>query len=256
MERMKTSRRPRKGEKLDTTPLIRAFKFSTKNKSLAAYKDRHAVLAQKFGVKFPFKIGAKLNGSRKGAITRRLNKVAEFLNPDNQFRFVPLTPSVLKKVSHQREISTAQRTTKGVFVPVPKSTRKTSTQVKFDKKTGKLSVRTGKFKSTFKKYRSTDIVSNPQLVLRDAEKRGAESVFVSIKGHRGGSLKYGYSLKAFMRYMNEELLPDIEEALDDPESYKERKGKPSVFKNWFAVEFVSHEWKRPSRGSKSKPKKK
>lgn len=251
------SRSPSKGQKLDTTPRLRVFKFSTRNKTDAAYRDRQKVLSEKFGVPFTFRKNAKLTGQRKAAITRRLTKYAEFLNPENQFKFVPLTPATLRKVSHLREISSAQRTRGGVFVPVPKSGKRAKTSVKVDRKTGKISVRTGKFKSTFKKYRSVDVVKNPEKIIADAKKRGAESIFVSIKGHRGGSLKYGYSLKSFLHYLTNEtngLLQDVEEGIEEPEEYKRKKGKASVFKNWFAVEFVSHEWKKTS-STKTKFKK-
>jgi hypothetical protein len=252
---MKTSRTPKKGEKLDVTPRLRVFKFSTRNKTEAAYRDRQKVLADKFGVSFTFRRNAKLTGQRKAAITRRLNKYAEFLNPENGFKFVPLTPATLRKVSHRREISKAQRTGGGVFVPVPKTKRKNV--VRIDRKSGAVSVQSGKFKSTFKKYRSRDVVMNPQKILEDAKKRGAESIFVSIKGHRGGVLKYGYSLKAFMHYLTNDtdgLLADVELALDDPAEYRKQFGESSVFKNWFAVEFVSHAWKKP-RKTKTKKRK-
>lgn len=244
---MKPSRKPVKGQKLDTTPRLRAFKFSTKNKSDAAYRDRLRVLKTKYGVAFPFAVNAKLNGARKGAITRRLNKVVEFLNPDNRFAFVPLPPSTLKKISHRRELSKEQRTKTGVFVPKPKSGRK-KTRVRVNPKTGEIQTRTGKFTSTFKKYKSADVVRDPERIIRDAKKRGAESIFVSIKGHRGKSNKYGYNLKQFMRYMNEQILPDIEDAQDDEE-------KQTAFRNWFGVEFVSYKWGRSTAPRNQKRKK-
>lgn len=240
------SRSPVKGQKLDTTPKIRAFKYSTKNKTEAAYRDRLKVLKNKFGVAFTFSTSAKLTGGRKAAITRRVAKYAEFLNPANGFRFVSVSKKTLGKISHRREVSPAQRTKKGIFVPVPKSRVKTA--VKVDKKTGEVSTRTGKFKSTTKRFRSVDVVKNPELILKEAKKRGAERVFVSIKGHRGKSEKYGYSLKQFMRYFSDQLLPDLEDAQDN-EDYS------GAFKNWFGVEFVSYKWGAVSR-TKTKTKKK
>lgn len=248
------SRRPVKGQKLDTTPRIRAFKFSTKNKSDAAFRDRLVTLKKKFGVKFPFAVNAKLTPRRKAAISRRVGKVVEFLNPENGFQFVPLTPAVIRKVAGRRQVSKEQRTAKGIFVPVAKGAKK-RTRIRITK-IGEIETTTGKFTSKNKIYRSVDIVRDPARVIRDAEKLGAESIFVSIKGHRGKTAhkiqksgeKRQYSLKAFMRYMTEQIVPDIEDAQDDDES-------GSAFRNYFGVEFVSYRWsKSRSGGKKTKTK--
>lgn len=234
-----TSRRPVKGQKLDTTPRIRAFKFSTKNKTDAAFRDRLVVLKKKFGVKIPFAVNAKLTSRRKAAISRRMAKVVEYLNPENNFKFVPLTPAKLRKVAGKRQVSSKQRTGKGIFVQVAKG-GKAKTRVRVTK-TGDVETTTGKFSSKRKIYRSADIVTDPERVTRDAMKIGAEAVYVSVNGHRGKTRhtllgeKRRYSLKAFMRYMSEQIVPDIEEAMEDNDV-------DSAFRNYFAVEFVSYRW--------------
>lgn len=247
---MKKSRQPKKGEKLDTTPRIRAFRYSTKNKSDAAYKDRLNVLKQKYGVSFPFPVTSKLTGRKKAAITRRLNKVVEFLNPDNGFTFVPLTPATLRKVSHRRETAKEQRTGKGVFLPRPKGSRR-KTSVRVDKRTGEISTKTGRFTSKIKIYKATSIIRNPSKIIEDAKKLGAEAIFVSIKGHRGKSEKYGYSMKHWMRYQEEQIMPDLVEAQDEG-NYS------GAFRNWFGVEYVIHDWevvgKKQSRRKTNKKK--
>lgn len=228
-------------------PKIPAFKFSKRNKSADAYRDRLRVLVEKYGVKFSFRKNAKLTGQRKGAITRQTRKLVEFLNPDNNFQYVPTTKRQNKGVRKNKEISRQQVTPGGVFLPRAKvkSGRKTKFRIS---DSGVILSKTGNFTSHFRLYPSTQIVSDPAQIARDAKELGAETVFVSIKGHRGGSRKNGYSLKAFMRYMAENIIPDIEEAQEDEE-------KKTAFRNWFGVEFVTFDWNSSGRKKKRKTKK-
>lgn len=215
---------------------IPAFRFSTRNKSPAAYRDRLSVLAKKYGVEFSFRSNAKLTPQRKGAITRKLRKVVEFLNPENSFQFVEAPPSELKKLRRKRGAAKQQITGKGVFVPVAK-TGKRKTRIRI--KDGEIRTRTGRFTSHFRLYPSAEVVADPKMIVEEAKELGAEQVFISLKGHRS---KTGYTLKRFGEYLEHVIIPDIEEA-EENDGYIDRIGKKSAFQNWFGAEFVSHDWK-------------
>ena len=226
---------------------IPTLKFSTRNKSDAAYRDRLKVFVKTYGKKFSFPVNAKLIPQRKAAITRVRRTLTEFLNPKNRFVFVPLTPALLKKSRKTGSASKNQYTNGGVFVATPKTTRKKSS-VNVDKKSGVVSVRTGKSRSTTKLFRTADVVNDPATVVREAKRRGAETIFVTIKGHRGVKERDGYSLKAFMQYLKfSKFGDDLREQMEEDE-----ENRTGAFKNFIGIEFVSHEWKRPTKPKRKK----
>lgn len=233
---------PRKKAKSAKTSAEKLFR-SRKSKTDASYRARLKTLKTRYGADFGFKTNAKLTPQRKAAITRKMRKMAEFLNPENNFQYVRLKQSDIKRVRRRNDIAKQQITAKGVFIPKPKSRRHTKTRVRIER-SGDISTRTGNFTSTFRLYPSVDVVRDPAIIARDARASGAEAIFVSIKGHRGGSRKNGYSLKAFMRYLNEMILPDIEEAQED-------ENKKTAFRNWFGVEFVTYEWRKHAKTSRN-----
>jgi hypothetical protein len=223
-----------KSKGIDTTPKIPVLGFSLRNKSDAAYRKRQDVLRSQ-GVKFSFRSNAKLTPQRKSAITRQIRKKTEFLNPKNNFQFVPIPTAKLRKLRQRGEIAAQQITSKGAYLPKPKKMRGKKTTFRVDNN-GHVETKTGKFISTFKKFRSMDVVADPSIIQKYGEKIGAEKVFVSIKGHRADkSTKTGYSLKYFAQYFDLNVAEDIEDAQDNEDS-------PSAFRNWFAVEFISYKW--------------
>lgn len=218
---------------------IKVLAYSKRNKSEAAYRDRLVTLKKKFGVAFSFPVSGKLTPQRKGAVTRAMRKVGQFLDPKNRFKFVPASPAVLRKVKAKKGAKAVQVTTKGVFVQVPETRKRGKggkrkgaqrSRVRITKD-GEIAVTSGKFVSTVKTFRAARVLANPGLIEAEAKKRGAEKVFVSIKGHRG---KNEYSIAGFMRYFREVLSKAIEEHTDEEEG---------AFQNYFAVEFVRHSWK-------------
>jgi hypothetical protein len=242
-----SSRRPKKP--------VGPFAFPKSSKTPEAYRNRISVLALK-GITFGFRKNAKLTPQRKTAITRKLRKFAEFLNPENNFEYVPVSPALLKKVKRKGEIDKRQTTGKGVFVPTAKLPRGKKTKIKIDPRTAEVSTRTGKFRSVFRQYESAEVVADPSIIKRDMEELGAESAFISIKGNRGGARKNGYSLKNFTRYISERIVPDIEAAQDDDEIEIGGRRKKSAFKNFLGVEFVIYEWSGEKKKHKPKTKKK
>ena len=224
-------------------PKIPAYRFKLTNRSTEAARDRLRVLKQKFGVKFGFAANARLTPQRKAAITRVAKKYTEFLNPENGFKFVPLTKGQRKALVKNREVSRAQLTSTGVFVRAPKKAKARVT------KDGHIQTTAGRFTSTSKQFAAVDVARDPSIIEKAAKAAGAERVFVSIKGHRGGRRKNGYSLKAFMHYVLETIRADIEAAQDDEEIETPTGKQKSAFKNWFGVEFVKYDWRkvRPNR---------
>lgn len=219
-----------------------AFRYKMSDTSTVAYRDRLRTLRDKYGIEFGFAANAKLTGPRKAAISRKAAKLVEFLNPENNFRFVPLTPEKRKAVKKNRDISPAQLTKKGAFIPAPRGKK---TKVRISKK-GVVETQSGNETSHHHIFDSADVVANPQLVLDFGEKLGAERIFITIKGHRGGSRKNGYSLKNFMRYLEKDILPDIEGEEDETEEAlasiglgKKRKG---AFRNFVGIEYITHNW--------------
>ena len=202
-------------------------------------------MLKEFGVKFGFAVNAKLTPQRKAAITRVAKKYTEFLNPKNGFEFVKLTPAVARKLKQGGEVSEIQVTEKGAFIPVPKSIdKKKSKGTVRVTKAGHVETKTGKFTSTFKQFDALAVVRDPSIVEKAAAEAGAERVFISIKGHRGGTRKNGYSVKAFMRYVRETIVDDIESAQEDEEIETPSGRQKSAFKNRFGVEFVTYDWRK------------
>lgn len=248
--------RNQKKKKIDTTPkLVGVFKFSTRNKSDAAYRDRLRVLKNKYGAT-GIRANAALTPQRKSAITRATRKLVEFLNPANGFQFVP-TPEKTKRAAIAKGgISRKQATAKGIFVPIPKTlgeranSKRQKTKVEISKR-GKVRTKTGEYISTFETFRREDVAKNPELIARAMKKAGAERAFISIRGHRGKSEKFGYSLKMFMQYLKNEILPDLNE-IEEEETGEEsefqrfmgKKKKKSSFRESVSVEFVTYNWKR------------
>lgn len=205
-------------------PKIPALKFSVRNKSNAAFRDRARVLKTKYGIEFGFSIREKLTPQRKGAITKKLRKVSGYLNPKNRFTFVPTDKKTLSALKKRGDIAKESTTSKGVFLQSPKG-KKSRYKIKPD---GEILRQTGSRESSFALYRSESVVKNPKQIIAEAKKRGAQYIFVSIKGYQG---KTKYDLKAFEHYLLTEIIPDIEEAKENEES-------DSAFRNYFGVEFV------------------
>jgi hypothetical protein len=218
---------------------VRVFAHSMRDTSNAAYRDRAKVLRDKYGITFGFPLSGKLTGARKTAISRKAAKLVEFLNPENGFEFIPLTSAKRKAVKKNRDVAPIQLTPKGVFIPKPRSKRKT--RVKISDK-GEVETRTGKFISHFHTFDAAEVAARPEIIQEFADKIGAERAFISIKGHRGGSRKNGYSLKNFMRYMREDIIPDIEDAQGGELVEVNGKRRKSAFTNFVGVEFISYDW--------------
>jgi hypothetical protein len=221
------------------TRKLKVLAYSKRNKSNAAYRDRLMTLKKKFGVAFSFPVSGKLTPQRKGAVTRAMRKYVEFLDPKNRFQFVKASPAVLKKVKAKKGTKSTQVTKTGVFVQVPESRKrgkdgkrkgKQRSRVRISR-AGEISVSTGGFVSTVKKFRAAAVLRDPSLIEAEAKRRGAEKVFVSIKGHRG---KNEYSIAGFMRYFRESLSSVVEEHIEE---------EGGAFQNYFSVEFVRNVWK-------------
>jgi hypothetical protein len=203
-----------------------AFKYSTRNKSEAAYKDRLRVLKQKFGVKTSLSLNKKLTPQAKSSITKLTRKYSGYLNPENRFEFVPGDKRTLRAIKKRGDYSAEAITQKGVFIQKPKSRKKGRFTLK---QTGEIELRLGSRVNQYSLFRSEDIVKDPELVRREAKKRGANYVLINIKGYQG---KTTYSVESFMQYLSDSLIPDIEEAWEDQE-------KDSAFRRYFGVEFVT-----------------
>ena len=210
---------------------IRVFKFGTKNKSDAAYRDRLRVLKDKFGVQTKIRTTAKLTPQRKAAITRLTSKVSGYLNPDNRFKFVKLDAKTKKAALKAGTVNKEQLTAKGAFVQQPSTKR---SRVRF-KDNGELVVKTGKRVSTFATFKTTEVLANPQAVIDEMKKRGASRVFVSVKGFRSRTIKKGYTAKQLLNYLTGRI-----QTFRNGVEAQVKSGK-GVFASRISFEFVSGE---------------
>jgi len=226
---MKKRQPARPGRKPDLTPKIPSFKFSTANKSDAAYRDRLRVLKEKYGVKTSLRVNAKLTPSAKGAITRQTRKLAVYLNPGNRFQFVKADAATLRKVRGKGTAPSQAVTGKGVFVQLPESKHRSRVSVT---PKGEVAVYTGSLRSTKASFKTADVLRDPEMILREASKRGAKSVFVSVRGLRGQTK---YTLKAFANYITARTTAGKSLRKGLAAQLKDGKG---IWKNRFQVEFV------------------
>jgi len=209
-------------------PKIKAFKYGTKNKTDAAYRNRLKVLKDKFGVDTKIRATAKLTPQRKAAITRLTTKYSGYLNPDNRFRFVKTDKRTRKAALKSGTVNRDQTTRKGVFVQTPKGAK---SKVRI-RKTGELEVTTGKRKSTFATFKTTDVLKNPKKIIAEMKRRGAKRAFVSVKGFRSRTVKSGFTPKLFLAYLTGRIL-----TFNAGVKSQSKSGK-GVFASKITVEFV------------------
>ena len=222
---MKKKRAAQPGVRPDFTPKIPAFKYSTRNTKPDAYRDRLTVL-KKFGVKTSIRTNAKLTPQVKAAITRHVRRVAGYLNPANRVQFVKADPRAIRAAVRRGTVNPQQATGKGIFVQTPVSKHKT--KVRINRK-GELTTKTGTLVSSRKLFKTKDILRNPKLIEAEAKRRGAKSVFVSIRGFRSPNR---YTPGTFNRYVQNRLLEAMREY---------SKAGKGLWKNHFEVEFITTE---------------
>lgn len=207
---------------------VPVFKYSTRNKSKAAYLDRATTFKKKYGVVFSFPLRGKITSQAKSAITRKTRRLTGYLLPKNRFVFVPVSTKGLRTVKRKRQAEAQAFTPKGVFIQRPKTRGKTKpTKIRITSE-GIIYKQTGKRRSEHVIYKSADVVADPSMIVREALKRGKQTqILVNIKGYSGNE---AHNVHAWLWYFENDLIEDIEQQIAEEEG---------AFQKHFGVEFVN-----------------
>lgn len=209
-------------------PKITAYKFSPRNKTDAAYRDRLRVLKDKYGAETKIRANAKLTPQRKAAITRLASKYTGYLNPDNRFQFVKLDRKTKKAALRTGTVSRDQITGTGAFIQRPSGKK---SRINF-KTNGELVIRTGKRVSTFATFKTTQVLADPESVVAEMKRRGASRVFVNVRGFRSRTIKKGYTAKQLLQYLSGRIM-----TFRNGVEQQQKSGK-GVFASRISFEFV------------------
>jgi hypothetical protein len=194
-----------------------------------SYREKAKALSG-LGRPFGFALNRKLSPQAKGWITRRWRDYAGISKVENRFKLVKATPAQRRLL--RRTLPRSAVTEKGVLVQVPKGGRARIT------KEGRLVVSKGALREeTFALNRvrlATDPKAEIERIYRLAKGKN-KKVFITFRGFEG---RMKYTPFAFLYYMENELLPELEERED------------SEIGKHFGIKVVSVRTKKPTHETK------
>jgi hypothetical protein len=197
-------------------------------KKRLSYREKARAMRH-LGVSFGFPLNRKLNPAAKGWVTRRWRDYAGYVAEKNRFRLVPANKAQRREL--RKTIPKQQLTGRGVLVQVPKGGRA------WVSKAGRLIVTKGRLREETYSLNRVRFARDPRAELTrlyHAAKGGHKKLFVTFKGYQGG---HKYNLFQFLYYLENELLPELE----DEERSESEIGR------YFGVKIVTITPKRKGR---------
>lgn len=155
------------------------------------------------GVEFGFALNKKMTPAAKASITKKYRQYSGYLKDKNHFRLVPINEAQRRELS--KTLPKSQLTSKGAIIQVPEGGRARVT------KAGRIIVSKGRIREETYTLSRKRLAIDPRKEIERlyyATKGTNKKLFITFKGYQGS---HRYTLFSFLYYLENELLPDLDE---------------------------------------------